>query len=235
MYSLNFYRMFPQNQPYTMEHPTRPANPEHGDDDFCKLYVGKYILDLRYVQLPGDDRQRAGSPRRKSSEYPWRGHQVQAVRQGCPRQPAGNPISYEYLGEFNPGIQHTTINTRIAVIAHDDDGMDVTWTAETGSYSIIDKVGKPNHREGYGKMPLPRWPRRMGPGPSDWKRLLLDAMKEWTRVTDWHLADKDRLLRRPRRQQGCNNSGSRCSCPEGTKGFRRGLQPPDAEPNPPFF
>ena len=195
MYSFTYYRMFPANRPYTVLNPVRPDPPIHGDDDLSPLYAGHYVRDLRAFNCPATNDFARDDPTAVPPKVNGEDIRFKRSEKDKDGKLRGGQLSYEYLGEFNPGLQSEGVNTGVAMVAHDDDAMDVTWTDAAGKFDVIPNVGKANHRTAGGNMlfldrsVLWIFP---GEGPDNWKTRLLRALNEWYRITGWHLVDKDR-------------------------------------------
>jgi len=194
MYSLTFYRVFPPNRPYVPPG-SRLPNPTRGDDDLSQLYNGKFIRDLRAFNCPSTTDNAQDYPDASPPKILGEDIKFKRSDKDASGNLRGTQLSYEYLGEYNPGLQYGDINTRMAVVAHDDDGFNFVSTIVSGAY--VDQVsnfvtsGKDNHRGAGGNM-LFLDGRVEWVVPLNWKQRLVDAFKEWYRVTGWHLrlADK---------------------------------------------
>jgi len=185
---------FPANQPYVPPG-VRPANPTHGDDDLSALYTSHILADLGVFNCPSTtdharDDPTALPPRMNGEDIKFKRSDKDA--KGNPR---GTQLSYEYLGEYNPSPRYGSIKPQVAVLAHDDDGLDYVSTIAGGVY--VDQVsnfvtsGRDNHRGAGGNVLFLdghiEWIV-----PTNWKQRLVDAIKEWYRVTGWHLRGADR-------------------------------------------
>lgn len=111
LYATDWGDYFPAN---------RKPHPGRGDDDLSPLYNGEFCADLNVFACPGtnDSPATADDLRFKRTEL----------------QPGGRPgqLSYEYLGEINPGLHFASrdINATIAWLAHDDDGKNLNTTID---------------------------------------------------------------------------------------------------------
>jgi len=196
-YSITYYRMFPQNQPYRTP-AERQDNALSGDDNLSQLYVDAYIRDLRSFNCPSTTDNAQDTPTATKGS----GQDVKFKRSDVDRNlvPRGTQLSYEYFGEFNPGAQYIDINTRPALVAFDDDGISVKSIKDPNDetryvYAVTDEdangkpLGKTNHRGEGGNM-LFLDARVEWVQPKDWDKRLLEGAMEWYRVTSWKLATR---------------------------------------------
>jgi prepilin-type N-terminal cleavage/methylation domain-containing protein len=191
-YSITYYRMFPQNQPYRTP-AERQDNALSGDDNLSQLYVDAYIRDLRSFNCPSTTDNAQDTPTATKGS----GQDVKFKRSDVDRNlvPRGTQLSYEYFGEFNPGAQYIDINTRLALVAFDDDGVNLYWKSTAVSYAVYEDGttgklrGKTNHRGEGGNM-LFLDARVEWVQPKDWDKRLVEGAMEWYRVTSWKLATK---------------------------------------------
>jgi prepilin-type processing-associated H-X9-DG protein len=218
MYSLTWYRVFPPNRPYPdYNTPTRPASPAHGDDDLSAVYTGNFVgnASARFNTAAGASTSgpsilavfNCPSTTDNAQDYPSAnppkiyGEDIKFKRsdKDSGGKSRGTQLSYEYVGEFNPGLQYGDVNPRVALLAYDDDGVDVlgAWATISGVKTWVPTVvpmvpvGKSNHRgEGGNVLFLDgrtEWVR-----PADWDKRLLDGLREWKRLTGWGLGTNDK-------------------------------------------
>jgi len=147
IYANQFNKFFPAN---------KPCATGCGTDNMAPLFVGKYVPDIKTFACPAteDNPEVADDLKHKPTE--------------------GGKMSYEYWGEYNPGLRFPGANTTVLVVAHDEEG-----------YGVNVYIDKDNHgNSGMNIMFLDghvEWvtARRWYPGPDT---VYAATHKEWARV-----------------------------------------------------
>ena len=116
----------------------------------------------------------------------------------APPDPPKPQLSYEYCGEFNPSLQYSRINPRVAWLAHDEDARneDATTFQSTrdsnGRFVRLDFLElyeKSNHRTRGGNVLFVdgrvEWVTAL-----EWPQAIARGIEEWERVTGWRLPNK---------------------------------------------
>ena len=130
IYANQFNKFFPANN---------PCATGCGTDNMAPLYEGKYVADIKAFACPAteDKPETADDLKHKHTE--------------------GGKMSYEYWGEYNPGLRFPGANTTVLVVAHDEDG-----------YGVNVYIDKDNH------------------GNSGMNIMFLDGHIEWVTAQRWY-------------------------------------------------
>ena len=113
----------------------------------------------------------------------------------APPDPPKPQLSYEYCGEFNPSLQYSRINPRVAWLAHDEDARneDATTFQSTRDpngrlvrLEFLELYEKSNHRTRGGNVLFVdgrvEWVTAL-----KWPQVIARGIEEWERVTGWRL------------------------------------------------
>jgi len=158
LYATQWGRHFPANRP-------NRYNPDEtrGEDDLSALNTEHYIEGLGVFNCPATT---------DLAETP---EEIRFKRTDpdVPEEMPRPQLSYEYCGEYNPALRFSDLNTRVAWLAHDEDGRNVDM-----------EIDGDNHRSAGANMLFAdrrvEWFSPMG-----WARRIMRGEKEWSRVTGW--------------------------------------------------
>jgi hypothetical protein len=176
MYAHGWGRYFPANRPDPDE---TLRDKSRGYDDLSILYTGGFVRELWAFNCPGtrDHAQSADELRFKRSE---------AVPNDAPAWvPRAQQLSYEYYGEMNPSLLYARTNTRLAWLAHDEDGLDEdsNWVPVVGD------------RYNHGTKHCKRWSGDVTRGTMRGGNMLfLDVRVEWIPAEEWRKAVTDGIV-----------------------------------------
>lgn len=218
MYSHNWDRYFPCNRaPGPVSFWVGPPPFERGFDSLSILYgvpvevlrntgeaepekttvqSTKFLPEIRAFNCPST-RDRCGTIEKedwwKEIRYKRTGKKMvwdQGSRKWNYETPdAPKPrLSYEYCGEFNPNLQYSRVNTRLAWLAHDEDARNENSETVQVTRDLADLQldAKSNHRTRGGNVLFldgrVEWVTAI-----NWAQTIMQGIEEWEKVTGWKL------------------------------------------------
>jgi len=180
-----------------------------GEPETLTLRTTTYVPEIRVFNCPST-RDRCGKVEKenwwKEIRLKRTGMQLVGQRdtvfqsfkwQYVPPEPPKPQLSFEYCGEFNPSLQYSRINSRLAWLAHDEDARNENATTfqstrdSNGRFVRLDLLQlyeKSNHRTRGGNVLFidgrVEWVTAI-----NWPQTIARGIEEWERVTGWRLPD----------------------------------------------